>query len=391
MGALTMLRVLILLMLVAGLIADPFTSAEASTAGPPRLASSWGVNGPVYAVAVLGGTVFVGGDFTAATSATGATLPRHNLAAFSLRTGQPLRTWVANTSDAVHALATADGSVWVGGKFASVNGIRRSHLAEVSAVDGQVGAFRLDVNQTVRALAVADGRLYAGGDFTLAAGAKAPHLLAAQADTGRRLRSFRGAANGTVWSLAVGPQRQVLYVGGLFSRLSHRPRASIGAMDADTGAIRRPVFRQSSGPILGLDVSRNGTHVIAAVGGSPERPAGNSIASWNARTGARTWRVRLRGDGQAVDVLGRTVYAGFHHGYRNDTRARLLAIDVATGRVHPRFRPSFNEYFGVRSIAATRQGIAVGGEFTTVNGTVHDGLAVFRTPQASRSRGRRNH
>lgn len=376
------LQAVIALALVTAVVAAPSGAAEAQRASLARVRAGWGVDGQVYAVAVLGRTLFVGGEFTAAVSSTGARLPRHNLAAFSLSTGRPLRGWVANTSDTVRALDAARGAVWVGGKFDSVNGRPRMHLAKVSAADGRVSrAFRLDTNGTVRAIAVTKSRLYAGGDFTVADETSAPHLLAAGPGTGEIATAFRGSADGTVWSLAARPREGALYVGGLFATLSGAPRSSLGAVDLATGATRHTVFHRSSGPVLGLDVSGDGARVVAAVGGAPADATGNSIAAWSARTGHRAWRVRLHGDGQAVSILRRTVYAGFHGGFAKSRALRLLAIDVRTGRVHVRFEPRFNGDWGVRSVAATRNGIAVGGDFSEVAGTPRDGVAVFAPPR----------
>lgn len=376
------LQAAMVLAVVTAAVAAPPGIAEAQRTGLVRVRPGWGVNGQVYAVAVLGDTLFVGGEFTAAVSRTGATLPRDNLAAFSLRTGRPLRGWVANTSGAVRALTAARGAVWVGGKFDSVNGRQRLHLAKVAAANGQVSsAFRLDTNGTVRTIAVTKTRLYAGGDFTAADEASAPHLLAAGPATGQIATAFHGSADGTVWSLAARPREGALYVGGLFASLSGSPRSSLGAVDLVSGAARHTVFRRSSGPVLGLDVSGDGARVVAAVGGAPRAAAGNSIAAWNARTGHRAWRVRVRGDGQAVSVLRGTVYAGFHGGYATNRALRLLAIDLRTGTVHARFEPRFNHYWGVRAVAATRNGIAVGGDFTRVARTPSDGVAVFAAPR----------
>src|SRR5688572_7196175 len=57
--------------------ADPAGSERA-----PAVRARWRVNGTVYAIAVLGRRVYVGGDFDRVSTAAGATRVRHNLVAF---------------------------------------------------------------------------------------------------------------------------------------------------------------------------------------------------------------------------------------------------------------------------------------------------------------------
>ncbi|MFT4081946.1 MAG: PQQ-binding-like beta-propeller repeat protein [Nocardioides sp.] len=379
MGALRIGPVLVALALMVGVVAGLSAPAEARTASVAKLRVGWGVNGPVYAVAVKGNTLYVGGSFSAAIGRNGTKLARHNLAAFSLSTGRPLRGWVANTDGAVHALVVARGAVWVGGKFESVNGTARERVAKLSTRSGAVRTgFQLDVNNTVRALAVTKTGVYAGGDFTAAGSITSSHLVAARVDTGAVLTRFTARANRTVWALAARPNGRTLYVGGAFTKLDGKRRVALGALNAATGAVRGVVFRQSSGPVLSIDLSGNGRRVAAAVGGRPRAAAGNSIAAWNTATGVRAWRVRLSGDGQAVDIFGNTVYGGFHGGFHANHKLKLIAINLRTGTVRRAFQPRFNDFWGVRAIAVNRRGVAVGGEFTKVDKVKARRVAVFR-------------
>jgi hypothetical protein len=106
----------------------------------------------------------------------------------------------------------------------------------------------------------------------------------------------------------------------------------------------------------------------------------NTAAAWNVSTGTRLWRVVTDGDIQAIAYYGGEVFLGFHDGYQGDSRTKLLAVNALTGAVDPAFRPSFNQYWGVRAISASAAGLVIGGAFTWVSGVWADNWARFPDP-----------
>jgi hypothetical protein len=376
----------ILVAMAVGLGGATFAPAPAEaaqrTVSARTKAWGWGVNGPVYAVAIVGDRVFVGGDFSAAVNRDGTTVRRSNLAAFSLASGRPVGGWVANASGPVFALASSASSLWVGGGFETIGGRTRAHLAKVSTSTGAVDpSFVLHTSGAVRALARSGSQIYAGGDFLYAAEKRHEHVVAADAATGAVDGRFQAAAGGTVRSLDHARGR--LYVAGRFQTLNGGVRYGIGAVDSVTGALTGPSFHFPDSPrtsrvtVLSVEASPNGRRVYGAVGGTPKFGVGNKIAAWSASTGKTRWQVRLRGDGQAVKLSRGTLYAGFHRGYRANKNLRLLAIRPGSGNVVRGFKPRFSGFWGVRSIDASRDGLAVGGEFTRVNSRVRLRAALF--------------
>ena len=72
---------------------------------------------------------------------------------------------------------------------------------------------------------------------------------------------------------------------------------------------------------------------------------------------------------QAVDYFDGETYIGFHDGFQGDTTTKLLAVNASSGAIDPNFRPTFNQFWGIRSISAGPWGLVIGGQFTTVSGT----------------------
>ena len=72
----------------------------------------------------------------------------------------------------VYAIAVQGGNVWLGGDFTMVNGTARQHLAQVNASTGALGAMAVAVNGHVNQLLL-DGtgaNLYVAGTFSTVGG-----------------------------------------------------------------------------------------------------------------------------------------------------------------------------------------------------------------------------
>lgn len=354
---------LVLALVAASLVLLTGGRAQAAYVGERPSSGGWGVNGTVYATAVAGDTVVVGGSFSAAVSPSGATVSRNNLAAFSLSTGALLESWRADASAAVRALVTDGSSVWVGGAFTSIGGVSRSRLARLSVSSGSVDSgFRMNATSAVRALALDNGSLYAGGDFSRINNTVRTRLAKGSASSGTLDGNFVASADASVRALAIAPGGSTLYVGGTFSTLSGSSRYGLGGVSATSGAVSGPSF-SSSNYAFDLDINDSGTRLYGALAGYS-----NSLSAWSTSSGSRQFRQTAMGDVQAVDLHGNTVFFGFHEGFGGDTSVRLLAADASTGALDSSFRPTFDRFWGVWSITATSSGLVAGGDFTWVSG-----------------------
>ncbi|MFK5581963.1 hypothetical protein [Serinicoccus sp. LYQ131] len=353
------------------LLAMPQVATGASPSPVP--VSSWRVNGKVSAVLVVGPTVYVGGNFTTATSPAGETVARRNLAAFDAATGELRRTFTADAGSTVQALASDGAALYVGGHFGQVRGVVRSRLAKVSLATGAVDtAFRADANGAVLGLDVRDGWLYAGGDFTAVGAVTRQRVAKVLATTGAVDTAFIGRADAKVMSVVTHPTQNVLFISGNFTAAGGAPRTGVAAVSSTTGTAGAPSYQSSVRPILDLALNDDGSLLFGALGAGS-----NSATAWDSGTGVRRWRQTTMGDVQAVDHHGGQVYFGFHDGYENDTRLKLLVADAVTGVVDDAFRPTFDNFWGVFALDATPTGVIAGGVFTMVSGIPAQGFVRF--------------
>jgi hypothetical protein len=192
----------------------------------------------VHALVASGSTVYVGGSFTQIGGQ-----PRRNIAAVRNVPGEDgtVLPFDVNVNGSVFALALAGDTLYLGGQFGEINGalasLKRDRRA-LAAVDASTGLARdwdPDSDNIVRALRVDGDTVFAGGDFATVNKGTAPRsrLAAFDRQTGIA-RGWDPGADATVRSLATfGP---TVFAGGDFANAGGVPRSGVADFDAQTGA-----------------------------------------------------------------------------------------------------------------------------------------------------------
>ena len=136
-------------------------------------------NGIVNALAVKGEVVYAGGQF----SQFGVATARSRIAAIDSN-GDVLANWApdplrtGSNVSAVFALAILGNTVYVGGDFDRLGGGSRSNLGSVGLNDGVADSWSPGINDQVYAISVSGNNIYAGGNFKTAGGFSQPYLAA---------------------------------------------------------------------------------------------------------------------------------------------------------------------------------------------------------------------
>lgn len=373
----TTLRRIIVRLAVAGLLLIGATACEPS--GPVRYLdapiASYRVNGIGWSTIIVGNTVYVGGAFTTVTDQQGATVAsRANLAAFDKTTGALLTAFRADTNGTVRALASDGTNLYVGGDFTTLGGIGRGRLAAVDPVTGALRtAWRADAASRISSLSVGGNRLYAAGTFGAVGGVTRNRVAAVDLATGAVDPLFDPDVDNTVSTIAALPDRSRVFIGGSYTSVGGVASWGLTALRGDTGAVTTPTFRDVSGQALDLMLQPGGAHLAASLG-----DYGNQGAWFDTTTGAKVFRQRCDGDGQAVAVIGTTMLTGFHEACEGNASVRLVANSTDTGARDLTWLPSFDRFWGVRDLAVDGSTLVVAGDFTNVAGVPAQGFAVFR-------------
>ena len=327
--------------------------------------------GRVYAVTRVGGTIVIGGTFTALWSPDGkTTVTRNRLAAFDATTGA-LLAWNPGASDVVRALEpSADGTgVYVGGAFTTIGGVAQARLALVALATGTVRTtFAPRPASTVLALERVGGRVFLGGYFSTVNSASRLRLAAVDAGTGALVTGWTAQADSNVYTLQASPDGSTLYVGGQFRTLAGQSRDYLGAVSVSTGAATpwRPAAAcyDTSNPCYVYDLAIGDTAVYAGVGG----PGGRAVA-YDVASATRLWQTTTDGDVQAIALQGNRLVVGGHFdtAFGGQPRAGLAALDPTTGGVVDGWAPRLLYDMGVWDLLGDTAALRVGGGFTRVD------------------------
>jgi uncharacterized protein (TIGR03437 family) len=202
-----------------------------------------GVNGDVSAIAVSGGSVYIGGNFNLARNTGSSTVSANGVARWNGASWSALGSGSGPTGNGVwspgalqvYALAVSGADVYVGGSFTKVSNSSTSSIsancvarwnsaaAAWSALGAGQGNGANGVNGDVLAIAVKGTEVFIGGNFTSTynhtnAAVNAQYVAKWNGVSWSPLGTGSGpggnGVNGTVNALAAGPD--YLYVGGDF-------------------------------------------------------------------------------------------------------------------------------------------------------------------------------
>ncbi|MCD4526678.1 LamG-like jellyroll fold domain-containing protein [Nocardioides sp. cx-173] len=417
---------------------DPATPTTVSADALPTVQ----INGVVWAQAMVGNRVYAGGSFSnarpAGSPSGSGTVPRANLLAYDIVTGALTTSFAPSFNAQVRAIAVSPDQtrIYVGGDFTTVNGVSRRRIAAFNASTGAlIDTFNPPVNYHVNALAATNTTVYAGGEFQDVGTQVRQGLAAFNAANGALLKWAPAATGGDVWAMTINPSGTRLAVGGSFTALngSANPGYGLGMVDATTGA---------SLPFAANSIVRNGTadgaittltsddeyvygggYTFGRSGGSWE---GTFSAAWEG--GTVRWANDCHGDTYSLHAQGDVVYAASHTHYCEN----IDGIRQGDGGVgdYPYFRgmafgkqptgtvtwePDQGRYYsflgqprssvltwypnlnagtytgqiqGPWSVTGNADYVAMGGEFTRVNGQSQQGLVRFaRTALAPNDQG----
>ncbi|MDT4907137.1 MAG: hypothetical protein QOI69_378, partial [Pseudonocardiales bacterium] len=202
------------------------------------------IDGVVWSQAIVGNTVYAGGNFANARpagAAAGTSLtPRSDLLAYDLTTGVLKTDFAPTINGQVRSVvASPDGKrLYIGGSFTSVNGQVRSRLAAFDLATGALIAnLKPAMSTTVNAIVATNSTVYAGGVFTAANGIARNRLAAFNVATGA-MTTWNPNADFTVNALVMTPDGSMIIAGGAFQNVGGQANYGLVGLDANTGLVK---------------------------------------------------------------------------------------------------------------------------------------------------------
>ena len=360
------------------------------------------LDGQVLAIAQVGNTIVLGGQFTTARNDGDTTsLSRANLLAFDATTGAISTTFVPNPNGRVEAVVpSGDGtSIFVGGQFSSIGGVSRSRVARIQVSNGAVLPFNAGaINAVVRDLKVVGSRLWIAGLFSKVKGNAQPALATVNATTGAfdpymsaKIAGVHNKGTTNVIKFDVTPDGSRLVAVGNFRTVDGQTRNQVLQLDL-TATRAVPASWQTtfySAPCASrafdsymrdVDLSPDGSFfVISTTGGygGADAPCDTTARFETGASGTGiqpSWVNTTGGDTTyAVEIGQGVVYVGGHFRWQNNPyasdsagkgavdRKGLAALDPSNGLPYS-WNPGRTRGVGVFDFLLTSQGLWFGSD-----------------------------
>jgi len=384
------------------------------------------LDGVVNAIAVVGQKVIVGGEFTQVrnAAANSQTISRTNLFAYDRMTGQIDQNFVPQVDGVVSSLETgANGTVYVGGLFNTVNGQTARRLTQLNVANGTRNQTftRAQVNfGDIFTIVRRANHLYIGGRFDTVTdtvtGAQRHILARLDAESGAIDTNFNitvsepRSGSLLVKDLAVDPANTKLVIDGTFTKINGEGRYQIAVINLgvtpslsgwETHKYGNTCDPEYDTYLRGIDFSPDGSYfVVVTAGGAGYGTTGlcTSVARWESnRTGIHqepTWVNYTGGDSLlSVSVTGAAIYAGGHQrwmdnpqGYDSEgpgavPRPGIAAIHPTTGKsADIPWNPTRARGAGAGILVATPNSLLVGGDTDQLGGEFHGRIGEFPLP-----------
>ena len=383
--------------------ADP-PSASAMVNAVPAAGTPAVDDGDVRAIAKVGSTMVMGGNFTSIGGVTRNRLAAFNASSYAL-TG--LNLSVDGEVDTLAPGPTSD-TVYIGGSFSSVGGVARRNLALVNlTTNSVVTSFAPPIFGNygeVKDVAKVGSRLIVVGQFPTVGGVDHSGIAALNATTGALDNDFMdiqlaghhnntgSGAQGPIgpWNLDVTPSGDRMVIVGNFRTADGLARDQVAqiSLDGPTAQVVPDWNTNRYNPycfsnafdsyVRGVSYSPDGSYfVVAATGGGVANTLCDAASRFETQaTGTDiqpTWVSETGGDTTwGVEVTKNAIFVGGHQRWGNNPygsdhanpgavpRPGLMALDITSGRPlqwNPGRNPPGK---AVYAVLATSEGVWVG-------------------------------
>jgi hypothetical protein len=362
---------------------------------------SGGIN-TVFALALSGDTLYVGGSFAEVNTGSASPVSASNIARFHI----PTSTWSAlgsGVNNTVFALTVSGNWLYVGGQFSLAGGNSASRVARYNtqtdtwsalASSNGNGVQHTSPNQpVVRALAVVGNDVYVAGAFTgaNAGSSSVPANAVARFNTQTNTWSALASSNGnglggpsvTVFSmLAVGNE---IYVAGNFTQ------ANAGSSPITVNHVARFNTQTNTWSALGtttVGVATQARSLLSIgndlyVGGSFTTAGGvsaNNVARFNIQN--NTWSALgsgVNGSADALALSGDTLFVGGNFTFSGSSPMNRVARYIISANKWERLWSGAGLNSEVRALFVSGSDVYVGGIFSQAGDVSASRVARFNT------------
>jgi len=342
--------------------------------GLPPESGTYGVR----ALAGYGSYVCAGGDVTFTADKTAATkLARYRLSDRTLDA-----TWLPYVDSTVNAIAIDGIHVYVGGLFTNVSTDltgQHAYIAKLNSLDTSLDvSWKPSLTGSVSHIDLVDSNIYFSGNFTGVGMEEIMFLAKVDNITGDPDTGWTPNPDASVEGISASGTS--LYASGMFSSIGGLARAGLAKVNTTNGSA------DASWNPLPAGSNTTGNHLfnsdeLGVIGAFSINSRSRSIARFDTATGSAdtVWAFTPGGSIYDFMKLGSDLYFGGSFSVMGSSLAR---VDYTTGVQDTSWKPAIGNVSpltsaSVQTMLSDSSGLAVGGNFESVNSAIHPNFAFF--------------
>ncbi len=317
---------------VLGFFAIAANAVEPGASETPRSDVMQVVDGEVLDSVVVGNRVIVVGNFTRVRNAGGSSITQPYIAAYDANTGRFDSGFRPAVDNFINAIDTDGSSLYIIGQFGQVDGEAHRRIAKINSNGSVNSQFTAALGTTPNTVAVANGKVYIGGGFTTVNNVSRQAFAAVDTTRGRldsvtdfdfseSTQNFGGL---TVRWIDVSPDGNFLFMAHSARRIDGQIRSGIARFDISATSTTLSNWQtllydneldSFTLRMRRLAISPDGSYVVQVTSGGDRPPTGDTAIRFPTSGGANVqadWVSRHFDTVLGVAISDDAVYVGGH-------------------------------------------------------------------------------
>ncbi len=317
---------------VLGFFAIAANAVEPGASETPRSDVMQVVDGEVLDSVVVGNRVIVVGNFTRVRNAGGSSITQPYIAAYDANTGRFDSGFRPAVDNFINAIDTDGSSLYIIGQFGQVDGEAHRRIAKINSNGSVNSQFTAALGTTPSTVAVANGKVYIGGGFTTVNNVSRQAFAAVDTTRGRldsvtdfdfseSTQNFGGL---TVRWIDVSPDGNFLFMAHSARRIDGQIRSGIARFDISATSTTLSNWQtllydneldSFTLRMRRLAISPDGSYVVQVTSGGDRPPTGDTAIRFPTSGGANVqadWVSRHFDTVLGVAISDDAVYVGGH-------------------------------------------------------------------------------
>jgi len=292
--------------------------------------------GRINDIIILGDSLFIGGKFDSINS-----VAVKNLASYNLKNNK-VNAWIKDTlkAELIEMNILHNNVFFYTNAKTTISGHSRNYLGSYHITTGLLNSWNPSVNSQPSSMVLSDTNIIVLGGFTFVNSHEAWNLIKINTCNNKLEDWFPNVNSGSVCAIEI--LHDTLLIGGSFSKVNNIERRSFCALNKNTGQVLATLFENFSGNVYSIASSNAHIYLAGNFNQSSKKlyslcrfdRSSKVLDTWS----ADTINTVKTGIFRQLSIYHNTLFAGGEITWPDNTIYSVFAIDVINGKIKAKFK-----------------------------------------------------